>query len=96
MKKDAIKINDEFQAVATKTVDDRKRITLGELVNDSHRVRLYKNKRGEILIVPVVEIPASEIWLYENKQSLEDVLKGLNDLSEGRITKVDVDELKDD
>ncbi len=68
-----LKVNDEFKEITTKTVDDRKRLTLGELINDSKRVRLYKNKRGEILIIPVVEIPASEIWLFQNKEALESV-----------------------
>ena len=93
MKRGVIKIDDEFQEVSTKTIDERKRITLGGLINDSKRVRLYKNERGEILLVPVVEVPASELWLYENKKAWEDVRKGLQDAAEGRISKVSPDDL---
>ncbi|MBA7638299.1 hypothetical protein ES703_45952 [subsurface metagenome] len=93
MQHNILKVDDEFQEITTKTVDDRKRITLGKLIKDSKRIRLYKNKRGEILLIPVVEIPASEIWLFQNKEALESVQKGLHDASEGRISKMNPDEL---
>ena len=41
----------------------------------------------------MVEIPASELWLFNNKKALEDVQKGLKDLSEGKIKKLDIDKL---
>jgi len=93
MQHNILKVDDEFQEITTKTIDDRKRITLGELIKDSKRIRLYKNKRGEILLIPVVEIPASEIWLFKNKEALEGVQKGLQDASEGRISKINPDNL---
>jgi hypothetical protein len=89
MDHNTLKIDDEFREIESKTVDERKRITLGELAKDSKRVRLYTNKRGEILIIPVVEIPASEIWLFQNKDALHSVKKGLNDAADGKIVKVD-------
>jgi len=93
MQHNILRVNDEFQEITTKTIDDRKRITLGELIKNSKRIRLYKNKRGEILLVPVVEIPASEIWLFKNREALESIHKGLQDASEGRISKINPDEL---
>lgn len=38
-------------------------------------------------------IPASEIWLYKNKEVLESVRRGLKDADRGRITKLNIDEL---
>jgi hypothetical protein len=38
-------------------------------------------------------IPPSEVWLYENKESLESVQIGLKDASEGRISKLDLGDL---
>jgi hypothetical protein len=45
------------------------------------------------LLKPVVEIPASELWLYKNKEAFENVQNGLKDISEGKISKFDVDKL---
>jgi len=93
MQRNTLKIDDEFKEITTKSVDDRKRITLGDLVHDSKRVRMYINKRGEILLIPVVEIPASETWLFQNNKAFENVQKGLGDAILGRITKVNPDKL---
>ena len=93
LQKDKIKINDEFQEIDTRTIDSRNRLTIGELAQGFNRVKLYKSELGEILLKPVVEIPASELWLFNNKKALEDVQKGLKDLSEGKITKLDIDKL---
>jgi len=88
-----LKIEDEFEEIDTRTVDDRNRLTLGELLKGSKRVRLYKNDRGEFLLQPVVEIPASEAWLFRNKEAFESVKKGLKDASEGKISKLNLKDL---
>ncbi len=38
-------------------------------------------------------IPASEAWLYKNKEALESVRRGLKDAAEGRISKCNINEL---
>jgi len=88
-----IKISDDFQEVGTRTMDERNRLTLGEIFKGYKRIRLYKNDRGEVLLQPVVEIPASELWLFQNKDALESVQRGLKEASEGKITKLNLDEL---
>ncbi|MBU4449964.1 MAG: hypothetical protein KKE35_01575 [Actinobacteria bacterium] len=93
MQKDKININDEFEEIDTRTIDSRNRLTIGEFAQGFNRVKLYKNKLGEILIKPMVEIPASELWLFNNKEALKDVQKGLKDLAEGKIKKLDIDKL---
>jgi hypothetical protein len=93
LQNDIIKINDEFQEIDTRTIDNRNRLTIGELVLGFNRVRIYKNQLGEILLKPVVEIPASELWLFQNKEAFKDVQNGLKDISEGKISKLDVDKL---
>ena len=80
MQNNNIKINDEFSEIDTRTIDSRNRLTIGELAQGFNRIRLYKNKLGEILLKPVVEIPASELWLFQNKEAFENELL----LSEGR------------
>ena len=92
MQNNILKIDDEFQEIGTRTIDGRQRLTLGELLKGFKRVRLYKNGLGEILIQPVIEIPASELWLFQNKEAFSSVQKGLKDASEGKISKFNPDE----
>lgn len=49
-----LRINDDFQEIDVLSVDDRNRITLGKHLNDSKRLKLFKDSRGEILLVPMV------------------------------------------
>jgi hypothetical protein len=93
MRGDLLKVDDEFQEIDTRTIDDRKRVTLGDLLKDFKRVKLYRNPLGELLLRPVVEVPASEAWLFENKKALESVLEGIRDAAEGRISKLDPNKL---
>ncbi len=90
MRGNVLKIEDEFEEVATRTIDERNRLTLAELPEGSKRVRIYKNDRGEVLLQPVIEIPASEAWLFRNEEALESVKKGLKDASEGKISKLNL------
>ena len=93
MRGKVLKIEDEFEEIATRTIDGRKRLTLGELPKGSRRVRVYKNDRGEVLLRPVVEIPASEAWLFQNKEAFESVKKGLKEASEGKLSKLNLEDL---
>ncbi len=93
MQNTVLRIDDEFQEIGTKTIDDRNRITLGDLFRGYKRVRLYKNDRGELLLQPTVEIPASELWLFQNREALEGVKIGLKDVFEGKIVKIEPDKL---
>jgi hypothetical protein len=93
MRGNVLKIEDEFEEVATRTIDERNRLTLGELPEGLKRVRIYKNDRGEVLLQPVIEIPASEAWLFRNEEALESVKKGLKDASEGKISKLNLKDL---
>ena len=93
MESKTLRVDDEFEEVSTHTVDERHRITLGEPVKDTRRVRIYKNARGELLLQPVVEIPAAEAWLFQNQVVLTAVKKGLEDAAKGRVSRVDLDKL---
>jgi hypothetical protein len=93
MERNILRVDDKFQEIGTRTIDDRNRLTLGEFMKGSKRVRLYMNERGELFLQPVVEVPASEVWLFQNKQAIESVKKGLKDAAEGRISKLNLDEL---
>ncbi len=93
MERDVLRVDDEFQEIGTRTIDDRKRLTLGELIKDFKRVKLYRNDRGELLLQPVVEVPVSELWLFKNKEAFESVQEGLKDAAKGRVSKLNLNKL---
>jgi hypothetical protein len=68
------------------TVDSRKRISLTKLLPTEKisSVKAYR-ENGRIILEPMVEIPAWEAWLYENKAALGKVKKGLS--QEGTIKR---------
>ena len=61
------------------TVDSKKRISLTKLLPEGKisSVRAYK-ENDKIVLEPMIEIPAHEVWLYQNKDGLEKVKKGLS------------------
>ena len=68
------------------TVDSKKRISLTKLLPTGKisSVKAYKED-DRIILEPMVEIPAREVWLYENKAALEKVKKGLS--QKGKIKR---------
>ena len=85
--------DDEFQEIATRTIDAKHRITIGRLIDGYKRVKIYKNREGEILLKPLVELPASEVWLFKDKKALKSIRRGLHDAADGNIEKLNLDEL---
>ncbi len=90
-----IHIEDDFKEVGSKTIDQRHRIVLNVLQNlpEVKRVKVYINLQGEILIRPMVEIPASEAWLYRNKKALASVRRGLKQAAKGEVKELDIESL---
>lgn len=85
-----IHISDDFAEISTKTVDERQRVNLGDEIKGIKRVQLFKNAAGEILIRPLVEIPAREAWLYKNKKAFSSLQKGLEDVAAGKVSKLNL------
>lgn len=92
-----IQIQDTFTEIATKTIDDRNRILIGDaiksLIDVVQRFKIFKNTNGDILLRPVVEIPARELWLFKNKKALKSVKKGIKQSSQGKTKKLDMSRL---
>ena len=62
---------------ATKNVDSKGRLTLGE--SFANRTVLVEDRgKGELLIKLARVIPEREAWLYENKEAVASVRRGLN------------------
>lgn len=79
--------------------DGRGRVTLGTQLK-TKQFRVLKNALGQILLDPIISIPESELWLWENKEALNSVKKGLQQASVGEIEEMesfaDFAELNDD
>ena len=70
------------------TLDARKRISLAKLLPnyDVSSIRAY-NEGDKIILEPMAEIPAHELWLYKNPKALKEVQEGLQQSKEGKIRK---------
>ena len=68
--------------------DSKGRITLGKLAEGVSSYRARRQKDGKIVLEPFIEIPAEERWLWENKDALESVMKGIEDARAGRLVSL--------
>lgn len=78
----------EFEVVSEARVDSKRRVTLGRMI--AHHVtsfRVYRNTHGQIILDPMVSIPAHEAWLFTNKRAASLVRQGLEDAKRGRLVK---------
>lgn len=60
------------------TLDARKRISLAKLLPDYEVCSFRAYTEGDkIILEPMAEIPARELWLYQNPKALKTVQEGL-------------------
>ena len=88
-------IQEKFISVDVKTLDSKKRISLGEKILKmladkfpAKSFKVYVGDEGDILLRPVVTIPSKEAWIYENPTVLEEIRKGLSEANQGKLKKV--------
>ncbi len=66
--------------------DTKKRVTLGKALAgypDDVEFAVYRNAKGQIILDPMVRVPAREAWLYANPRSLAAVRRGLDEAANG-------------
>jgi hypothetical protein len=68
--------------------DAKGRITLGKLAEGVSSYRARRKADGTIVLEPFVEIPADEQWLWDNKEALASVRRGLADSKAGRTVSL--------
>lgn len=74
--------------------DAKRRVVLpAKLVNEDITYHIYANKLGQIVLDPQVTIPASEAWIFNNPDILASAKQGLSDVSEGRVSKIVLEDL---
>lgn len=71
-------------------VDRKKRITLGKFIPDEvTSVDVELKNDGTIVLHPKVEIPAEELWLFKNKDALNSVLRGVQQVQNGKVSNLE-------
>ena len=91
---ETIRINEEFMPVDNRPLDSRHRVTLSDHVFkaltfkkiDSFQILVGEN--GDILLRPSVSIPTREVWIYENPKVFNMLRKAIQQVKEGKVTKV--------
>jgi hypothetical protein len=74
--------------------DAKKRITLPEaLVKEGVTFRISHNSLGQILLDPLVTIPASELWVFQDKKVLASLDKAMAEAAKGKVTKINLKSL---
>jgi hypothetical protein len=69
----------------TKVADGKGRIALGNKY--AGRTFIVQELDEKIILNPAVTIPASEAWLYENKEALASVGRGLQEAQNGNFSR---------
>jgi hypothetical protein len=65
--------------------DGKKRLSLGMAIEEAGvAYNVYRNRLGQIVLDPVKAVPAYETWLFDNKEALASVKRGLADSAAGR------------
>jgi len=66
--------------------DAKKRLSIGQAMQEpAAAYNIYRNSLGQIVLDPVKAVPVYETWLFENKDALASVKRGLADSAAGRI-----------
>lgn len=83
----------EHQKPVKLPLDTRNRVCLTQFLPKNLEISSFRayQKDNKIILEPLVEIPSEEYWLYKNPKAMKSVIKGLKDIKEGRISKLDRD-----
>jgi len=70
------------------TPDSRKRVVLPKtVVKEGVTYYVYHNSVGQIILDPQASIPASELWVFEDKDILASIDRGIRESLTGKTIK---------
>ncbi len=77
----------DFKKVADSVKpDDRKRVVLRSInILEGVSFHIYTNSTGQILLDPQVTIPASELWVFKNKDILAAIDQSVEESANGQL-----------
>jgi hypothetical protein len=79
-----------FEPVAEVTADERARIAFGRAgVRRNDRFLVSTRPTGEILLTPLASIPKRELLVWEDEELRTSLLRGLADVTQGRVARRD-------
>ena len=68
--------------------DSKKRVVLPKtLIKKGVTYRIYHNRSGQIVLDPQVTIPAAELWVFQDKDILASIDKGMKESARGRTVE---------
>ena len=67
--------------------DAKGRICIGKAAEGVVGYQRIDEADGRIVLIPMAAIPARELWLYQNKESLESVQRGIEQSKKGETAK---------
>ena len=76
--------------------DGKGRITLGKLAEGVSGYTATVSADGELHLVPHVEIPAREMWIFENPAVLMAIQQGMQQSREGAVVERDFSQFASD
>ena len=77
-----------FEEITEARVDTKHRVALGKVAGDRvTSFKVYRNAHGQIILDPLVTIPAHEAWLFKNQRAARLVQRGLADAQQNRLVK---------
>ena len=80
-------MDEEFEEVKTVSLDARGRVAIGT-AGATRQYSVARNRHGQILLTPVVQVPEYEMWLWKNPEALGAVRRGLEDEVAGRVHNI--------
>ena len=83
----------QYQLISqNKKIDPKGRISIKSAINhadiSSTIYNIYTGDNGDILLKPMVSMPANEVWLYKNKAALNDLLEGIDQAKAGETVRL--------
>jgi hypothetical protein len=67
--------------------DAKGRICIGKAAEGIVGYQRVDEPDGRIVLIPMAAIPAREVWLYQNKEALESVQRGIEQSKTGKLAK---------